>query len=129
MNEIKHETDWTHVITEFLPSEEGEVRLVLDEDRTSIEISTGEESIELVPTKHGDLEIYMENHYQTRMLKKEFLNKITKRLESEFGIRLNRKNFINRSVLAALLNLRALFRGSGKRSSSTQGPPSVKPNF
>ncbi len=100
------------IMTKLLSNEEKEFRLVLDEDRTSIEISTGEESIELVPTKHGDLEIYMENHYQTRMLKKEFLNKITKQLEEDFDDQADPKNFAirvkdNKNILAILLKIKA----------------------
>ena len=129
MKETNIDQKWTHVVTEFLPKEEGEVRLILDEDRTSIEISTGEgESIELVPTKTGDLEIYMEDNYQTRMLKKEFLDTISKQIEQEFGIRMNRKNFINRSVLAALIKLRSLFGDIRNQSSGNQGHPRLKPN-
>lgn len=103
------------LLSTLLTAREKEFKLILDEDKTSIKITTQKgKTIELKPTKNGNLKIYTQNQHQTTILKKELINKITKKLENKIGEKTKigccKSSENNRNVLAILLKLKASLR-------------------
>lgn len=99
----------TEILSELINHNEKEFKLILDEDKTSIKITTETgKTIELKPKKNENLKINKQNQPQTTIPQKELVNKIEEKLGEKINTPRSRSRKSN--ILAILLKLKALLK-------------------
>ncbi|KXB06178.1 hypothetical protein AKJ51_04055 [candidate division MSBL1 archaeon SCGC-AAA382A20] len=103
------EKNWVGRTVDMLVKEESKVVLNLEKTKTSISLTNekGQSSVEIKPEPEGKLEITTNN--SSRVLEKEkFLENLRKEITKRLKLKLEKTAGENKSILAALLQLRSL---------------------